>query len=116
MTEPVGGANRFNVGDKKKYVRIRNIIRDQFVEFDFAIDDPRLYVELILPKAAFKEFCAVNDVLEMTAEQCQLVDDDAQKWRYGTETLASKNRASSQQESDAETLHRRDSVRPLTNQ
>jgi len=81
----------FEVGDKKKYIRIRNIIRDQFVEFDFAIDDPRLYVELILPKVAFDEFCIANRVIEMTPEQCQLVDEDAEKWRYGTDTLAAKH-------------------------
>ena len=76
---------RFEVGDKSKYVRIRNIVRDQFVEFDFAIDDPRLYVELILPKKAFDEFCIANQVTEMTPEQCQLVDEDGEKWRYGTQ-------------------------------
>ena len=78
---------RFEVGDKSKYVRIRNIVRDQFVEFDFAIDDPRLYVELILPKKAFDEFCIANQVTEMTPEQCQMVDEDAEKWRYGTDNL-----------------------------
>ena len=80
----------FEVGEKKKYIRVRNVLRDQFVEFDFAIDDPRLYVELIMPKAQFSEFCAANRVVEMTPEQCQLVDDDAEKWRYGKETLAAK--------------------------
>ena len=82
---------RFEVGDKSKYVRIRNIVRDQFVEFDFAIDDPRLNVELILPKKAFDEFCIANQVTEMTPEQCQLVDEDGEKWRYGTDTLAAKH-------------------------
>ena len=105
--------HHFNVGDKKKYVRVRNIIRDQFVEFDFAIDDPRLYVELVLPKASFAEFCAANDVLEMTAEQCQMVADDAEKWRYGTETLAAKNRGNNTQSDDGEPLHKRDSVRSM---
>ena len=64
---------RWDLGDKKKYIRIRNIIRDQFVEFDFAIDDPRLYVELILPKVAFDEFCIANRVIEMTPEHFHLV-------------------------------------------
>jgi phenol hydroxylase P0 protein len=84
---------RFEVGDKKKYVRVRNIVRDRFVEFDFAIDDPRLYVELILPKLAFEQFCVNNNVSEMTEEQCELVDQDALKWRYGSDTLASRNRS-----------------------
>jgi len=43
-----------------KYVRVRNIIREKFVEFDFAINDPLLYVELILPVDAYQIFCEKN--------------------------------------------------------
>lgn len=65
-----------------RYVRIRNRVRG-FVEFDFAIDDPRLYIELVLPNKAFDDFCVKNRVTHMTAEQAQAVDMDMQKWRYG---------------------------------
>lgn len=65
-----------------RYVRIRNRIKG-FVEFDFAIDDPRLYIELVLPKAAFDDFCVKNSVVHMTGEQAQAVDMDMEKWRYG---------------------------------
>lgn len=76
-------ANEFN--SLKCYVRIRNLIDDLFVEFDFAIGDPSLYVELVLPKAAFDAFCVHNDVLMMTEEQARAVDADMEKWRYGDE-------------------------------
>ena len=66
-----------------RYVRVRRVLNDKFVEFDFAIDDPSLYVEMILPKAAFAEFCQHNKVVMMTEEQAAQVDADMEKWRYG---------------------------------
>lgn len=70
----------------KRYVRIRDVIDDKFVEFDFAIGDPSLYVELVLPRAAFDAFCQHNQVEMMTEEQAAAVDADMEKWRYGDET------------------------------
>ncbi len=69
----------------KRYVRIRDVIDDKFVEFDFAIGDPSLYVELVLPKAAFDAFCKHNKAEMMTEEQAAAVDADMEKWRYGDE-------------------------------
>ncbi len=66
-----------------RYVRVRRVLNDKFVEFDFAIDDPSLYVEMILPKAAFAAFCQHNKVVMMTEEQAAEVDADMEKWRYG---------------------------------
>jgi phenol hydroxylase P0 protein len=66
-----------------RYVRVRRVVNDQFIEFDFAIDDPSLYVEMILPKSAFDAFCQHNKVVMMTDEQAAAVDADMEKWRYG---------------------------------
>jgi len=44
------------------FVRLRKVRGDGFVEFDFAIGEPDLSVELILPVAAFHEFCRTNRV------------------------------------------------------
>ena len=68
-----------------RYVRVRRIVNDRFVEFDFAIDDPSLYVEMILPKDAFDAFCQHNKVVMMTDEQAAAVDADMEKWRYGSD-------------------------------
>lgn len=65
----------------KRYVRIREK-GERFVEFDFAIESPELFVELILPPLAFEEFCARNDVIFMTEAQARDVDDQMEKWRY----------------------------------
>lgn len=71
--------------DFTRYVRVRRVVDEKFIEFDFAIGDPSLYVELILPKAAFEAFCAHNSVVMMTDEQALAVDADMEKWRYGEE-------------------------------
>ncbi len=68
-----------------RYVRVRRVVDDRFIEFDFAIEDPSLYVEMILPKPAFAAFCQHNHVVMMTDEQAANVDADMEKWRYGKE-------------------------------
>ena len=68
-----------------RYVRVRRVVNDQYIEFDFAIEDPSLYVEMILPKPAFAAFCQHNKVVMMTDEQAAEVDADMEKWRYGEE-------------------------------
>jgi phenol hydroxylase P0 protein len=44
----------------KRYVRLTQVRADGFVEFEFAIGDPELAVELILPADAYREFCRDN--------------------------------------------------------
>ena len=46
----------------RKFVRVKELRRDGFVEFEFALGEPELFVEMILPAAAFDEFCALNKV------------------------------------------------------
>ncbi|MBN0986970.1 phenol hydroxylase subunit [Amphritea pacifica] len=74
-----------------KYIRVRSAEGARFVEFDFAIGDPALFVELIMPKGAFEHFCKNNNVVFMTREQQENVDAEMQKWRYGEETLMANN-------------------------
>lgn len=52
----------------KKFVRVMEERQDGFVEFEFAIGEPELVVELILPKAAFAEFCQANQVIFLDPE------------------------------------------------
>lgn len=44
------------------FVRVLAERPEGFIEFEFAIGDPSLCVELILPRRAFAEFCATNRV------------------------------------------------------
>jgi phenol hydroxylase P0 protein len=51
------------VDTSKRFVRVTERRADGLVAFDFAIGWPELSVELMLPAAAFDEFCAVNRVI-----------------------------------------------------
>lgn len=68
-----------------KYIRVTGDRNAKFVEFDFAIHDPTLFVELVLPRDAFQKFCEANHVVEMDEAQKARNDAEEQKWRYGTE-------------------------------
>lgn len=81
--------NTFN--ELTKFVRVRSKPDARFIEFDFAISDPSLFVELVMPPEAFKNFCETNRVVHMTDEQIAEVDKDLEKWRYGEDTLMSRN-------------------------
>lgn len=65
------------------YVRVREEHANGFVEFDFAIGDPELYVELILPRAAFDAFCAEHAVQRLDDAAAQRISDDKRQWRHG---------------------------------
>lgn len=73
--------NKFNA--LTRFVRVRSAPEDTFVEFDFAIEHPDLFVELVLPKKAFELFCKHNNVVFMDETMSKKIDDDNQKWRYG---------------------------------
>ena len=72
-----------------RYVRVRSPEDAHFVEFDFAINDPSLFVELVLPRDAFTTFCRANRVVPMSQAQMEAVDAEMEKWRYGEDTLMS---------------------------
>lgn len=74
-----------------RYVRVRSKAGARFVEFDFAIGDPSLFVELVMPPAVFELFCKNNAVVEMSEEQTAAIDAEMDKWRYGEDTLMSRN-------------------------
>lgn len=66
-----------------RYIRVRSDPSDKFIEFDFAIGHPELFVELILPRAAFDEFCRCNNVVHMDSDTIRQIDEDMIKWRFG---------------------------------
>ncbi|MCW0182708.1 phenol hydroxylase subunit [Zavarzinia sp.] len=55
-----GGATAIDTD--RRFVRVRSLRPDGFVEFEFALGEPELFVELVLPPDAFDEFCAANKV------------------------------------------------------
>jgi phenol hydroxylase P0 protein len=70
---------------RRKFVRVVELRADGFVEFDFAIGEPELFVELIMPAAAFDEFCASNKVSFVDTQQRLKVNSgegDAAEWNW----------------------------------
>lgn len=63
MNKPlVTGADEAAVDVKHKFVRIKETRPGGLVCFEFAIGWPELFVDLMLPQAAFDEFCVQNQV------------------------------------------------------
>lgn len=46
----------------RRFVRLSGERPNGFVEFEFAIGEPEIFVEMILPRLAFAEFCTANRV------------------------------------------------------
>jgi|TARA_B110000238_G_C15755488_1_gene281077 phenol hydroxylase P0 protein len=67
----------------QRYVRVTNVLRGKFVEFEFAIDDPTINVELVLPFEHFRKFCEDNKAQHLSVEQEAAVEYDKLKWRFG---------------------------------
>lgn len=67
----------------KAHVRILGTRLGRFVEFEFSLDEGVLAVELILPPAAFEEFCRAQnaDVLPLSSETAEEIERAA--WRAG---------------------------------
>lgn len=68
---------------RARYVRYHRLTEQGFVEFAFGVGSPELMAELVLPLAAYREFCRANQVVYLTREQEQAQDLDSAKWRYG---------------------------------
>ncbi|WP_078119091.1 phenol hydroxylase subunit [Thiosocius teredinicola] len=64
---------------QRRFVRVRER-HNGFVEFDFSIGDPELYVELILTDAAFDEFCTTNRVKLLGADGVEQIDRYRDTW------------------------------------
>ena len=69
--------------DAPRYVRVTNPDHRGFIEFQFSIGDPSLYLEMTLPPLAFAEFCRDHGVRHLSAEQARRVDESEHVWRYG---------------------------------
>lgn len=65
------------------FVRVTGTQGARFVEFEFAIGDPELAVELVMPFEHFRAFCATHEVTQLTAEEGARLDYERMKWRYG---------------------------------
>jgi len=65
----------------KKFVRVAELRSDGFVDFEFALGEPELFVEMLLPAAAFDDFCALNKVTFLNAATQLKVGEEEWNWR-----------------------------------
>ena len=67
----------------RHFVHITSEAREGLVEFNFSINDPELFLEMILPKNAFDEFCKINDVTFLSPDEVKAVEQQQKIWRDG---------------------------------
>lgn len=73
----------------RRFVRLRGERANGFIEFDFAIGEPEIFVELILGPEAFAEFCATNKVEMLPTTVSHSSEDVARSdwdWRLADAT------------------------------
>lgn len=59
-------SNEATIDASRKYVRVTEVRPDGFVAFDFAIGEPEIYVEMLLPYQDFVLFCEDNKTIDLT--------------------------------------------------
>ena len=64
----------------KRYVRLTRVRADGFIEFEFAIGDPDLAVDLILPADAYRDFCRDNHAVLISPLQGTAIDRARLRW------------------------------------
>ena len=76
-------ASATNLTGQPCFVRVTGTREAKFVEFEFAIGDPELAVELVMQFEQFRAFCATHEVIHLSAEEGARLDYERMKWRYG---------------------------------
>jgi phenol hydroxylase P0 protein len=66
---------------RRRFIRIVEVRANGMVEFEFAVGEPELFVEMILPREAFDDFCAREGVVP-TQHSGALADSggEGQSW------------------------------------
>lgn len=78
-TTPPPSEDRWDV--QRRFIRIVQEHDNGMVEFEFAVGEPELFVEMVMPRAQFDEFCAMqgvqpthsNSQFELKEERAQAV-------------------------------------------
>lgn len=65
-----------------RYVRVIEARDDGLVAFEFSVGEPEMAVELMMPRAAFGEFCAANQVVFLDGEGADLPVGPATDWAW----------------------------------
>lgn len=67
----------------RRYVREVAQHDNGMVEFEFAVGEPGLFVEMVMPRPAFEEFCAMQGVQPTQGRLPQQAEDSAKhEWDW----------------------------------
>ena len=65
-----------------KFVRIIETHANGLVEFEFAVGEPELFVELLMAQVAFDEFCVMHGVTPTRGHLVPTPSSDEQEWDW----------------------------------
>lgn len=71
------------INSTRRFYRVKEIRGDGFVVFDFAMGDPDLYVELILPHLAFESFSSQTGMEEISQQDSEKAKQKQYTYLYG---------------------------------
>ena len=74
--------NTIAFNPEKKYVRIIETHANGLVEFEFAVGEPELFVELLMAQTAFDEFCLMHGVTPTQGRLPPKHDDAEHEWDW----------------------------------
>lgn len=76
---------------EKKYVRVIETHANGLVEFEFAVGEPELFVELLMAQAAFDEFCDMHAVVPTQGRLPAPHDGAEQEWDWSLRAAREQN-------------------------
>lgn len=75
-------ATPLSIDVSRKFVRVIERRSDGLVEFEFAIGEPELCAELLLPAPAFEAFCLGNSVIELPPHEPAADAAEGDDWNW----------------------------------
>jgi Phenol hydroxylase subunit. len=88
MQNPIRSRALITTTEQQAFVRFQRRTPQGFIEFLFGVGSSDLMVELVLPEAAYHEFCAINNVIRLTRQEEDAQDLELQKWKFGAPGIA----------------------------
>lgn len=92
--EPVRVTAPEGFDPNRRFVRVMGN-RNGFVEFEFAVGEPEICVEMVLTPEAFEQFCATNkpEMLPPRSAQTETEQEDrGMDWRLSDATHSASHR------------------------
>lgn len=75
---------------ERKFVRLIETHANGLVEFEFAVGEPGLFVELLMSRSAFDEFCAMHQVTPTQGHLLPAQSSDTQEWDWSLRAARSQ--------------------------